>query len=459
LEKSKGKVVRIGGGGGFADDRIDAAVELLEKGNIDYLSFDSLSENELSQIAMKKLNDASHPGYDRMLEYRMKYILPAALKNGVKIISNMGSTNPVAAAKYIAEKANELGYPDIKVAAVCGDNVLEYLLSGDFKTVEGTKTVRNFESKLLAAHAYIPSNGLVDALQNGADIVISGRIGDSAVFMGALRYEFGWAENDWDKLALGIMVGHELECAGQLSGGYFADPPYKIVEQGFKLGFPIAEVYENGEVVFEKVDSAGGVVSVDTCKEQALYEVHDPANYLHADVTVDLSHVVFEQIAKNRVRMTGIKGKPAPKTLKVALGVMEGFFSTTTVWFAGPGASSRAEWAREMLYARFDHLGYKVDALKIFLMGIDGVYGSAPGVPKNLDPWEVGVRVAVRSQDKATVEDIMMETAARMSTNGPASGTCEHASWFVRDVVAYYHTFIPREVVKIDVTYVEAKNG
>lgn len=453
------KVIRIGGGGGFADDRIDAAVELIEKGNLDYLSFDALSENELSQVAMKKLNDPSHPGYDRMLEYRMERILPAALKHGVKIVSNMGSTNPIAAAEYIANKAKELGYPGIKVAAVTGDNILDELRDGprDFTTVEGNKSVKAFGDKLIAANCYVPSYSLIEALEQGADIVCTGRIGDSAVFMAALRYEFKWAIDDWDNLALGIMVGHEMECAGQLTGGYFADPPYKDVPEPFKLGFPIAEVYEDGEVIFTKVEGSGGMVTKDTCKEQALYEVHDPANYYHADVVVDLSHVKFEQLSKDRVRMTGIKGKPAPETYKVALGVIEGYFSTATVWYGGPGARSRAEWARNMLYARFDHLGFKPDALKIFLMGIDGVYGDAPGVPKDLDPWEVGLRVACRSHDKQEVEDIMMETACRMSTNGPASGTCEHATWFVRDVIAYYHILIPANMIQTKATIVEVK--
>ena len=449
------KVIRIGGGGGFADDRIDAAVELVEKGNIDYLSFDSLSENELSQVAMKKLRDATHPGYDRMLEYRMNTLLPAALKNNVKIVSNCGSTNPLAAARYLYEKAKELGYPNIKIAAVTGDNVVEFLKTSeqDFYTAESGKNVKDFGDDLIAANVYIPSYSLVEALDNGAQIVVTGRIGDSAVFMAALRHEFGWAVDDWDNLAIGIMVGHEMECAGQLTGGYFADPPYKRVEEAFKLGFPIAEVDEDGNVVFCKIPGTGGMITEDTCKEQALYEVHDPANYYHADVVVDLSNAEFTQLGKDRVLMTGIKGKPAPKQLKVALGVKEGYFSTATVWFAGPGARARGEWARDMLYARFDHLGLKTEAVKIFLMGVDGVYGEAPGVPKNLEPWEVGLRVACRDRDKGVVEDIMMETACRMSTNGPASGTCEHATWFVRDVVGYYHVMMDRDLVKTEVTY------
>lgn len=455
MSKASGKVIRLGGGGGFAGDRIDAAVELAERGNIQYLCWDSLSENELSLVTMRKLSDPSFAGYDTMLESRMKEILPPAITHKIKIISNMGSTNPIAAAEYVSERLKELGHK-MRVAAVVGDNVRDYLLKGDFVTVEGRKSIREFGETLVAAHAYAPGVGIEQALGDGADIVLTGRVGDSALFLGALRHEFKWSETDWDKLAMGTMIGHQLECAAQLSGGYFADPPYKVVEQGYKLGFPIAEVHANGEVYFTKTEESGGVVSVDTCKEQALYEVHDPANYKHAEVTVDLTGVDFQQAGKDRVQMLGVRGKPAPDSLKVALGVREGYFSTTTIWFGGPGARARAEWARETLYARFDYLGYKPDALGIFLMGIDGMYGNAPGVPKNTDPWEVGVRVAARSHNKEELENVMLETAGRMTTNGPAAPSCEHGSWSVREVVAYYHTFIPRDAIDMNVTFMES---
>jgi hypothetical protein len=454
MSKTSEKVIRLGGGGGFAGDRIDAAVELGEHGNIQYLCWDSLSENELSLVTMRKLSDPSFPGYDTMLERRMKEILPLAIAHKIKIVSNMGSTNPIAAAEYISQELKELGHR-LRVAAIAGDNVRDYLLKSDFVTVEDGKLIREFGESLVAAHAYAPSVGIEHALCEGADIILTGRVGDSALFLGALRHEFNWSETDWDKLATGTMIGHQLECAAQLSGGYFADPPYKVVEHGDKLGFPIAEVHANGEVFFTKTDESGGVVSVDTCKEQALYEVHDPANYKHAEVTVDLSAVNFQQVSKDRVQMFGVRGKPAPDSLKVALGVREGYFSTTTIWFGGPGARTRAEWARETLYARFERLGFKPDALGIFLMGIDGMYGDAPGVPKNTDPWEVGVRVAARSHNKEELEIMMLETAGRMTTNGPAAPSCEHGSWFVREVVAYYHTFIPRDAVNLKVTLME----
>lgn len=452
------KTIRIGGGSGYAEDRVDHAVDMIENGNLDYICFDSLSENELSQVTNKKLLDPSLPGFDTYLERRMQRVLPAALKHGVKIIGNMGSTNPPAAAKWLARRAGELGYPDIKVAAVSGDWVLDYLRSSDAVTVEEGKPVRDFGDALITANAYVPSHSIVEALANGADIVVTGRVGDSALFLAALRHEFGWKADDWDRLAVGMMVGHQLECAGQLSGGFFSDPPYRVATDLHRLGFPIAEVDETGQVIFTKLEGSGGLVSVDTCKEQALYEVHDPANYIHADVVVDLSGIDFEQVGPDRVRMSGkISGRPAPERLKVSIGVREGYFTHSYAWYAGPGARARAEQARDMLYARFDYLGFKPDACKIFLMGIDGLYGNAPGVPRDFEPWEVGVRLAVRGKDPAELLEMVREATANLSTNGPAAVSCESSVPYVREVIGYYHALIPRDAVTTTIQYEVSK--
>jgi hypothetical protein len=450
------KKIRIGGGSACAEDRVDHAVEMIERGSLDYICFDSLSENELSQVLIHKLSHPEDKGYDLQLEKRMTQVLPAALKHKVKVIGNMGSTNPVAAAEYIAALTKKLGYQGIKIAAVTGDNVRDYLLkSKGILTAEYSLPVNEFGDKLVAANAYIPCTCIEEALKNGADIVLTGRVGDSGLFLGALRYEFGWKSDDWDNLALGIMCGHQLECAAQLSGGYYADPPYKQVPNAHKIGYPIAEVHDNGDVFFTKAEGTGGVVDVDSCKEQIIYEIYDPSDYRHAEVIVNLTGVNFEQIRKDCVKMTGVKGKPAPEKLKVALGVRDGYFTETYAWYGGPGARTRAEYAREMLYARFDYLGYKPDALGIFLMGIDGMYGSAPGVPKNTDPWEVGVRMAVRGQNRQELVYMIAEATANLTNNGPASVSCMNSNYSIRDVVKYFHVFIPRDAINLKITYVE----
>ena len=451
------KTVRIGGGAACAEDRVDHAVDMIERGNLDYVIFDSLSENELSQVTIKKLQDPSLPGYDLQLEKRMTKVLPAVLKNKVKLVSNMGSTNPLAAAEWVRDRTIELGYKNVKIAAVTGDWVVDYLRTSDCVTVEGKKQCKEFGEDLVTANAYIPCQCIVDALDAGADIVLTGRVGDAAMALGALRHAFGWKADEWDKLATGMMVGHMLECSAQLTGGYYADPPYKEVPYSYKIGYPIAEVSEDLSVVFTKIDGSGGVVNEDVCKEQALYEVHDPENYYHADVTVDLSHIQLRQVGKDRVLMVphSIKGKPHTDRLKVSMGVKEGYFTSCYVWYAGPGALSRAKYARDEIYARFDYLGYKPDADKIFIMGVDGIYGDAPGVPKDLDPWEVGLRMAARSHNKKELIYMVAEVTANMTNEGPAACSCENSSLYVRDVVAYYHTFISRDVPQLKITYLE----
>ena len=451
------KKIRIAGGSACAEDRVDHAVDAIKYGNLDYIIFDSLSENELSQVTIKKLQDPSLPGYDLQLEKRMTQVLPAAIENKVKVIGNMGSTNPIAAAEWVANFIKEKGYSGVKIAAATGDWVVDYLLTSDAITVEGKKPVAAFGEDLVTANAYIPCQCIVDALAGGADIVLTGRVGDAAMALGALRYEFGWADNQWDNLATGMMVGHMLECAAQLTGGYYADPPYKVVPNAHKIGYPIAEVSEDCEVIFTKIDESGGVVDVDVCKEQALYEVHDPSNYYHADVTIDLSNIQLEPAGKDRVRMVAgsVKGKPHTDSLKVSMGAKEGYFTSCYVWYAGPGALDRAKYARDQIYQRYDYLGYKPDAVKIFIMGVDGLFGDAPGVPKIVDPWEVGLRMAARSHNKQELTYMVAEVTANMTNNGPAACSCENSSLYIRDVVAYYHTFIPRDVPEIKLTYLE----
>lgn len=450
------KKIRIGGGSACAEDRIDHAVELIEKGNIDYFASDSLSENELSAVNIYKLSHPEHKGYDLQFDRRMSKVLPAALKHKVKIIGNMGSTNPQAAAEHLAEMAKELGYKGIKIAAVTGDDVREYLLkSKGINTVEEDLPVNEFGEKLVAANAYIPCYPIVEALKNGADIVLTGRVGDSALFLAPLIYEFGYKLDDWDNIAKGIMCGHQCECAAQVTGGYYTDPPYKPIMNAPRIGFPIVEVHDNGDVFFTKPEGTGGVVDEDTCKEQAIYEIYDPSDYRHAEVTVDLSGIKFQQVAKDLVQMTGVKGKPHSDKLKVALGVRDGYFTECYAWYGGPGARSRAESARDLLYSRYDLRGFKPDALKIFLMGIDGMYGDAPGVPKNLDPWEVGVRMAARSQDPVELGEMVREATANLTNNGPASVSCENFNTSIRIVVKYFHVFIPRDAIKININYLE----
>ena len=271
------RTIRIGSGAGYSGDRIEPAVELAEKGDLQYLVFECLGERTvaLAQQARMKNPDS---GYDPLLEERMRAVLPLCAAKGIKIVTNMGAANPVAAARRTAEIAKSLGLSSLKIAAVVGDDVLDACKDGDLPIMEFDGTIKQLGNRLLSANAYLGAEPIAQALTAGADIVITGRASDPALFLAPMIHAFGWAMDDWNLLGQGTVAGHLLECAGQITGGYFADPGYKDVADLARLGFPIGEVGEDGSLVITKVAGSGGAVTAQTCKEQLLYEVHDPSD-------------------------------------------------------------------------------------------------------------------------------------------------------------------------------------
>jgi hypothetical protein len=448
-------VVRIGGGSAGAEERIDAAVELAEKGKLDYLCFDSLSEVELSTIAIATRDDDSAKGYDAFAEERMTQVLPMAIRNGVKIIANLGGRDPLAAQRMLIEIARKAGLKGVKIAAVLGDDVLEDVRKLNLPTAEFGKNVRDFGDSLITAHAYIPADAIVQALSQGADMVVTGRVGDASLFLAPLMHEFGWRSDDWNRRASGIVVGHLLECAGQVTGGFFADPPYKVVPDIHRLGFPIAEVSESGEAIITKVDGSGGMVTPATVKEQLLYEVQDPFNYIEADVISDFGEMEIRQVGADRVMVSGVRGKPQPRQLKVSLGVLEGYMGAGTIYYGGPGALGRAKLAAESIKKRFEYLKLNPKKLEIFLLGVNGLFGSAPGTPAS-EPWEVGVRTAAITATRAEAVLVAREATTTLSNNGPAAVTCRQRQYELKEVVGYYHTFIDRDKINTSVSIQES---
>lgn len=451
MPDSKVKSIRIGAGGGCAEDWIQPAVDLVREGNLDYICFDSLSESEISAVAYSLVHDAGAPAFDRYLDERLRRILPDAVRNGTKVIGNMGSVNPLAAQQHTLEIARELGLVGLKVAAVYGDNVLELAELQDLTIDRTGQAVAQLGEALISAHAYVPVDPIVEALAAGADVVLAGRVGDGAMYLAPMMYEFGWATDDWDKKALGLIVGHEMECAGQLSGGYFADPPYKEVPDLALIGYPIATVTADGDVEFSQLDRAGGAITVDTCIEQLLYETHDPSHYIHADGIVDFSDIEFVQSGPNRVRIAGtVRGKPAPAQLKVALGIVDGYIGACTVYYGGVGAYRRASLARQVAQRRLEYIGIDPAKLDIRLIGVDALYGPGRISEELADQlWEVGLRVAIRTESAVEAEVASTVGAINMSLNGPASVTTGHGvrDGMVRQAISYDAVFIPREVV------------
>ena len=443
------RTIRIGSGAGYSGDRIEPAVELAEKGDIQYLVFECLGERTvaLAQQARMKNPDA---GFDPLLEERMRAMLPLCAAKGIKIVTNMGAANPLAAARKIASLAHSMGLHSLKVAAVTGDDVLAACQQSDLGFMEFEGTISQLGNRLISANAYLGAGPMAEALDGGADVVITGRASDPALFLAPLIHAFGWPMDDWNLLGKGIVAGHLLECAGQVTGGYFADPPFKEVEYLARLGFPIGEVGEDGSLVITKVEGSGGAVTAQTCKEQLLYEVHDPARYLQPDVVADFSQVTVEEIGQNRVRINGGRGSERPATLKVSVGYVDGFIGEGQISYAGPGALARGRLALDIVRERLKLTGVAASELRFDLIGVDSLHGGQVSAHAN-EPYEVRVRVSGRTDNLREAIRIGNEVET-LYTNGPAGGG--GASKSARDVIAVASVLLPRELAKPQVQFV-----
>jgi hypothetical protein len=445
------RTIRIGSGAGYSGDRIEPAIELAAKGDIQYLVFECLGERTvaLAQQARMKNPDS---GYDPLLEERMRAVLPLCAAKGIKIVTNMGAANPEAAARKTADIAKSLGLSALKIAAVVGDDVLDACKDGDLKIMEFDGTIRQLGNRLLSANAYLGAEPMAQALTSGADVVITGRASDPALFLAPMIHAFGWAMDDWNLLGQGTVAGHLLECAGQITGGYFADPGYKDVPDLARLGFPIGEVGEDGSLVVTKVAGSGGAVTAQTCKEQLLYEVHDPIRYFQPDVVADFSQVTVEEIAPDRVRVSGGRGAKRTDTLKVSVGYVDSYIGEGQISYAGPGALARGRLALEIVRERLKLTGVAASEFRFELVGVDSLHGPEVSARAN-EPYEVRVRVSGRTENLREAVRIGNEVET-LYTNGPAAGGGAWKS--ARDVVAVASVLLPRELAKPQVRFVGA---
>lgn len=434
--------IRIGSGAAFSGDRIEPAVELVEKGDIHFLAFECLAERTIALAQGVKRQDPNH-GYDPLLEARMKAVLPGCVKNGVRIISNMGAANPIAAGHKIRQIADALGYHHLKIATVTGDDIFSRFTLGELKLPSAVKS-----EHLLSANAYIGSQPIVEALRQGADIVITGRVSDPSLFLAPMIAEFNWDMNDWHRLGQGTVIGHLLECAGQITGGYFADPGLKEVPSLVRLGFPLAEVYPDGSATITKVPESGGRVTLATCKEQLLYEIHNPEAYLTPDVIADFSEVIFEEIALDRIAVRGGKGRPYPPTLKASLGYHDGFIGEGQISYAGPGAAERGMLALDIVKDRL-LLQAQYRDLRTELIGVNSVF-SGRDLRKHA-PAEVRARIAARTWTANDAQQIGAEVEA-LYTNGPAGGG--GVTKQVKEIIAVASTLVERQYVEPSIAFI-----
>jgi hypothetical protein len=443
------KPFRIGSGAGYSGDRIDPAQDLAERGELDVLVFECLAERTIALAQLRRSLD-SRAGYDPLLRQRMRAVLPACFAQGVTIITNMGAANPQAAGEAVLEVARELGLPRLRVAVVTGDDVLPWMLAHDEPLMDSDATVRSLDGRLISANAYLGADALLPALRAGADVVITGRVADPALFLAPLMAHFGWAEDDWPRLGQGIVVGHLLECAAQVSGGYIADPGFVEVPRLEEVGFPLAEVRADGTCVITKLAGTGGRVDRLSCTAQLLYELEDPGRYLQPDVVADFSGVHLTQVGTDRVAVMGASGHSRPDQLKVTLGYREGFIGEGQISYAGPGARARGELALAVLERRLQRLGLAALEHRAELIGVNAMHG--PGLGADREPYEVRVRLAVRTATRAQAELIGQEVEA-LYLNGPAGGGGVTVS--VREVVAVVSALIPRDAVRCECQILE----
>ena len=443
--------VRLGAGAGYAGDRIEPAVELAEKGRLDYLVFECLAERTIALAQLEKSRDPSK-GYDPLLRERMRAVLGGSRANRVRIVTNAGAAHPVAGAEAVVEVARSLGLRGLKVAAVTGDDVTALVRRGELHADESSASPVELGERVVSANAYIGCGPIVEALARNADVVVTGRAADPALFLGPLVHEFGWSMEDWTRLGRGTLVGHLLECAGQITGGYFADPGRKDVAGLARLGFPLAEVDESGDAVVTKVEGSGGRVDAATCKEQLLYEIHDPSRYLTPDVVADFSEVTIAEVGPDRVSVRGARGRERPDALKVSVGYRDGCVGEGQISYAGPGAVARARLALEIVRERLQLTGVRCRETRFELIGLDSLHGPRLSARAG-EPHEVRARVAARTDSLEDAVRIGNEVEA-LYTNGPAGGG--GASKLAREVVAVASAFVAREKVATSVLLLEA---
>ncbi|KAB0499109.1 MULTISPECIES: acyclic terpene utilization AtuA family protein [Pseudomonas] len=443
------RTIRIGSGAGYSGDRIEPAIELAEDGELDYLVFECLAERTIALAQQARLVDPE-AGFDPLLSERMRRVLPfvgRGIDGGrrrLRVITNMGAANPLAAAQEVRRIAAQLGLSGLKVAALTGDDVLQILLRDPSHKLDNGKTLASLGEQLISANAYLGAEGIVEALQADADIIITGRVADPSLFLAPQMFEFGWAADDWVRLGRGTLVGHLLECAGQISGGYFADPGVKDVPDLERLGFPLAEVDATGNAVISKVAGSGGRIDTATCTEQMIYEIHDPAAYLTPDVSADFSGVSFATQGINEVCAQGATGRVRPKSLKVSVGFLDGWIGEGQMSYGGPGALARGQLAREIVLKRLNLIGVACEEIRAELIGVDALHGNDLSFRADSEPWEVRLRVAGRCADRSDAVRIGNEVES-LYTNGPYGGG--GAAKSIRQVVAVASLFLQRENV------------
>lgn len=447
------RVVRVASGQGFWGDWLEAPRRQVEGGDVDYLMLDYLAEVTMSILQKQKERDPKM-GYARDFIGAMESVFPAVVNKGVKVIANAGGVNPQACATAVLAAAEKMGFRGkFKVGVVTGDDLLsridELLAAGhklaNMDTGEPLSTIRD---RVLSANAYIGSTPIVEALERGANVVVTGRSTDTALTMAPLRHEFKWSPEDWDKMASGIIAGHILECGAQSSGGNCLYN-WRDIPDLANVGYPIADAVEDGTFVITKHPNTGGRVSVQTITEQLVYEMGDPHAYITPDVVADFTSIQLEDVGENRVRVHGVKGGPNTPFLKVSIAYRAGYKAVGSLVYSWPDAMEKAQLADKILRERLDNLGLKFDQILSEFVGATSTHGHLAG--DGHDAPEVQWRIGVRGSDKAAVERFTREIVP-LVLNGPPSVTgFAGGRPKVEEIVAYWPALLDKRAVSTHV--------
>jgi hypothetical protein len=444
-------MIRIANGQGFWGDWLEAPVRLVEQGPLDYLALDYLAEITMSILQKQKEADAKL-GYARDFPPLIGRIAARLKERGVRVIANAGGVNPPSCAREVRRLA-----PQLKVAVVTGDDIFprldELLARGhELRNMETGAPLSAIRGKILSANAYLGAAPLVEALATGADVVIAGRSTDTALTLAPMAHRFFWAWDDWNRLASGVIAGHIIECGAQSTGGNcIAD--WQTIPDFANIGYPIVEAEPDGTFVVTKHHGTGGRVSLETVKEQLLYELGDPKNYITPDCVADFTSIRLSGDGENRVRVTGIQGRPRTPMLKVSISYLHGWKAVGTLVYSAPQAVEKAEAAGRIVRERLEQLGLKFEQVHTELFGYNACHG--PAAPANPNPPEVMLRIGVRGQDRASVDRFTRELIPLVLSGPPTATGFGDGRPAVREVVAYWPALIPREVIQTRVEVIE----
>ena len=451
------RVVRVASGQGFWGDWLEAPRRQVEGGPVDYLMLDYLAEVTMSILQKQKERDP-RMGYARDFIGAMESVFPAVAERGVKVIANAGGVNPVACADALLAAASKHGVRGkIRIGVVTGDDILarldELLAAGhELNNMDTGAPLSSIRDRVMSANAYIGSEPIVEALARGANVVVIGRSTDTALTMAPLRHEFGWAADDWDKMASGIIAGHILECGAQSSGGNCLHE-WRTIPDLANVGYPIAEASADGTFVITKHAGTGGRVSVPSVTEQLVYEMGDPHAYITPDVVADFTSIQLQADGENRVRVHGITGGPPTPFLKVSIAYRAGYKAVGSLVYAWPNAMEKAQMADRILRERLANLGLTFDQILTEFVGATSTHGALAGDGR--DAPEVMFRIGVRGEDRAAVERFTREIVP-LVLNGPPSVTgFAGGRPKVEEIVAYWPALLDKRAVSTAVTIME----